>query len=119
MVPLGFHWVPHGPTLRTASGGWFALGLVELLSLLPAARAGFAPAGTAPWRSRLQVACTVACVLVVPLAAAHGGPRTAAWLTGLGLLGALGLGGLTVANLWLLLKSARGRQAAPAGTQKA
>ena len=64
MVPLGFHWIPHGPALRTVSGQLYAAGLVCYLLVLPFG-AGV-PGGTVrrpdrgdpmPWRSRPPWSC--------------------------------------------------------------
>ena len=35
MVPLGLHWVPQGPVLRTASGFLFGTGVAAYLSVIP------------------------------------------------------------------------------------
>jgi uncharacterized membrane protein len=98
MAPFGFHWVAHGPILRTLTGIWFAFGVVALLFALPGSRVPSGPgrAGRTYWLW-LALAC-----LWVPALAALGGPGSAFVLKCLGLGGALVLVGLTIANFLMI-----------------
>ena len=103
MVPLGFHWIPHGPALRTVSGQLYAAGLVCYLLVLPFAR--WSPwwdrAETRSWRP-YALALTASLVLL-PLLAWDGGTPAAWVLRFLGLAGLMLLTVLAVVNLGLLV----------------
>jgi hypothetical protein len=102
MVPLGYHWIPHGPLVRTVSGQFYAAGLVCYLLLLPLAR--WSPWwDTASLRRWIPYALGLLASLALVPALAWVGGRFAVWLlTGLGLAGLLVLGLLMLVNVVLL-----------------
>jgi uncharacterized membrane protein len=98
MVPLGFHWLPHGSVTRTISGILFGFGVVAFLWLpLAASRAPQSPC------IRTYVITLVATIVFVPLLASCGSRLAAYGLSGLGCCGAAALGGLVLANLSLAI----------------
>ena len=104
MVPLGYHWVPQGPVLRTLSGLLFAFGLVGFLSLLPRTYLGLGRPRT-PTRVRF-LACAAALGDAAILLLVSCGGRAAHHVLALaGLSGLLLLAGLAVANLALTLNA--------------
>lgn len=100
MVPLGLHWIPHGPIARTLSGWFFALGLVECLLLLPKPDHDHA---TSSLRNRVLLYATLGVLGPTGLLAslAWGGETTAHILAA---LGALGLVSLLVLAMWNLVR---------------
>ncbi len=111
MLPLGFHWVPHGPVMRTLAGGLFAFGLVGFLWLLPAARWQRGSTAGAPWRAGLHVTLAGLSLAGVLLAATEGGVAVAYALAWLGFMGLIGLALLVLVNLILLAGPRRNRPA--------
>jgi hypothetical protein len=139
MAPFGFHWLPHGPFIRTMTGIWFGAACVAFLVLPFLARdegscdAGLAcgpetaaagiisdPSTTGSNRSSRHRAYGFVlglALILLPTLAAHGNRPIAYLLSLLVGLGAAVLGGLAIANvLLLLLASCRlQRPSAPAG----
>lgn len=105
MLPLGFHWLPHGPVLRTLSGVLFGFGVVAFLWL---------PLGAALERPRTVVLARIYAVslagtlVLVPFLAFLGGELAAYSLSGLAFCGALALGALVAADLALGVAGAIG-----------
>jgi hypothetical protein len=108
MVPLGFHWVPHGALVRTWSGLLYGFAVVLFLGLLPAAyRPGVAESGG---RTRwFYAAGVVTTLVVVPALAAWGGRGAAGMLAVTAGVGLGGLGVLALANLGIGLGWMRSR----------
>jgi uncharacterized membrane protein len=115
MVPLGFHWVPQGPVLRTISGLLFGAGVTTFL-WLPLAECGrprpqqlsslsrfsFSCAARlfpTTLRSRLYGLCLLFFAVLLPLVAAQGGPRSGLLLATASAAGLLCLSTLATANL--------------------
>ena len=133
MVPFGFHWLPQGPLLRTATGVLFGFGVVAYLWLIPDARWPLA-AGIgswlphrrlafadwllfgASWRRLLQelncssgygLGLTVS-LLLVPVLALWGGRFGSIALSLCAVLGAVVLAGLALMNIGLAITALTG-----------
>lgn len=97
MAPFGFHWVAHGPGVRSITGVLFGFGVATFLW------AGIASTGRWSRMPSPGAACRYAILLVgvalaVPLLGAWGGAWAAGWLTGLAGLGLLAVVCLTAAS---------------------
>jgi uncharacterized membrane protein len=117
VVPLGLHWVPQGPVLRSWSGLWLGFAAVCFLWAAPARwwalRRGSAsrvPAGKVspsvscrfpPGSRAFYFAILAATMALVPLAGACGGPAAGTFLAAAAVGGVLALGLLALANLLL------------------
>lgn len=99
MIPLGFHWVPQGPVLRTLSGLLFGAGLVTFLlprfGSLPSDES-FRPPRAAQTRYLTGLGLAL---IVVPCLAAFGATPAGTLLALLGGIGALVLAALACATL--------------------
>lgn len=99
MVPLGFHWLPQDALVRMLSGVVFGAGVVSYLWLTAAPRV-FALRDLDQRGAFAYAAAIAATVVLVPLAASHGG--VASWralvVTATAGLAALAL--LVLLNLW-------------------
>lgn len=119
MVPLGLHWVPHGPELRMISGWAFALGVVDFLWILPSARWGWGHPVGGIRRSWWQLAWASVGLVGAMLAVSRGGATTARAFAWLGFCGLLCFAVLVALNLILLGRDAwmgwggMGRKAPP------
>jgi uncharacterized membrane protein len=97
MIPFGFHLVPQGAEVRTASGLLFAFGLAYFLALVPS--------GAFYAASHHGGAYLVALAVSLPallLAIRYGGARTAELLAWVGFAGLIGFAVLAAGNLALL-----------------
>ena len=122
MAPFGFHWVEHGPGLRTITGTLFGFGVVTFLWLpvkawwadrepelagvsqkAPPPATGFSERRAA-WRYGAGVVLAVA---VLPVLSARGGPWAAGLLYLSGLAGALVFVALVLANVGLVIRFGR------------
>ena len=102
MVPLGFHLVPQGPSLRTLSGFLFALGVVAFLRANNGSRSHSAVERDSR-RIRLYTLGVVLGLLIVPVSARWGGTIAHSMLTWFSTIGAAVLLFLVLANLkWTL-----------------
>ncbi len=101
MVPLGFHWLPHGPLVRTASGVLYGFGLVCFLTLLPGAWLRF---NSQQHRLRVWIYSTVllATLVGILLDCRYGGAMAGWCLFGIAAAGLVCLLLLATANLALL-----------------
>ena len=100
MIPFGYHLVPQGGEVRTATGLLFAVGLTYFLALNPALR-------WRPWKdsSGNEPAYWAGILVGLPLlllAVRSESGLAAIVLAGFGVVGLLGFAGLTLANLALL-----------------
>lgn len=114
MAPFGFHWIEHGPAVRTLTGVLFGFGVVTLLRV-PLAEAAMgrqaasnrnlghepARAGKAPARLWLYFGSLITTLLLTPLAAVAGGNLSAGVLSVLAVGGLLALAALMAANCCL------------------
>jgi uncharacterized membrane protein len=91
MIPLGLHWVPHGPVLRTMSGVLFGFGVVAFLWRAVPPRWTSAEYSDRRWI--LYGIAFALSLLAVPTLAARGGYRSFVALIS---LVTMGLGGLAV-----------------------
>ncbi len=113
MVPFGFHWVAHGPVMRSITGVLFGFGLVAFLSLnlrmppteVPTQRRKGAEVGRETvgvsqraWRLAYWLGLGAA-VAGVPVAAAGGGQVVAYLLATLCAAGSVALGLLALVNV--------------------
>lgn len=89
MVPLGFHWVPQGPVLRTLSGVLFAFGIVTFLRLRQGSPAGTPVSVRAGHRNYFLSLAVV--LILLPVVVRLGGTVAGAVLTLLGVCGTAGL----------------------------
>ena len=101
MVPLGFHWVAHGPVLRTVTGTLFGFSVVTFLWLPLDSRFTFHVSHVTSYFLILAVT-----LMVLPLAAKLGGTFAAYLLSGLIVWGALALVLLVSADVALGLVGA-------------
>jgi uncharacterized membrane protein len=112
MTPFGFHLVPQGELLRTASGFWFGFGVVGLLWLLPG-----------QWFSKTlhpgigfrHLYWGTPFLLLLPVLAARGGRTAGRILPWIALAGLVGLAGLVLADIviicfWLFSVPRRARE---------
>jgi hypothetical protein len=113
MVPLGFHWVPHGALVRTLSGILYGFGVVSFLWLFPGE---WLPADDPPGRSArgFYAAGVGACLVAVPALAAWGGRGASRLLAAAATAGLAGVVSLALTNLalglgWLVLFRKPGR----------
>ena len=113
MIPFGYHWVPQDALVRALSGALFGTGVVSFLWLFPGPHAG-ADREPGPAESLIYATGIVATLVLIPLAAAWGGP--AAWyaLVCLATLGLAGLAALVAANAGLGLRWLRSRRSGAA-----
>lgn len=89
MVPLGFHWVPQGPILRTLSGILFAFAIVSFLRLRQGPHPGTPFSVRAGHRDYFLSLAAV--LILLPVVVRLGGTMAGAVLTLLGVCGAVGL----------------------------
>ena len=110
MAPFGFHWVAHGPEVRTITGTLFGFGVVTFLWLPVQAwigemgRESLEPAR--PRAARLYSAGMVMAAAGLPLLAAWGGRWAGGLLSLLAALGAVVFAFLVLANLGLVMRFA-------------
>ncbi|HWQ93358.1 MAG TPA: DUF2085 domain-containing protein [Clostridia bacterium] len=98
MAPFGFHWVTHGPMIRTITGVLFAFGLVAFLRLPLLAQAPVAgPATQANTRFYMGLALLL---ILLPIGIQGGGGFMAFVFCFAGLLGFCYLLFLCVANIF-------------------
>jgi uncharacterized membrane protein len=101
MIPFGFHFIEHGPLLRTFTGTLFGFGLVYYLALNPfTAWRWWKPSEARRVALYLLLMGVVLSLLLV--AVTLGGNFTALVVTGLGVLGLASLCLLTLLNLAVL-----------------
>jgi len=103
MAPFGFHWVAHGPAMRTITGVLFAFAVVTFLWVPLASRFTFHVSKPGVWRYFLILAATL---LLLPLAASLGGTFVGYGLSLLIAWGALALAALVIADVGLGLLAA-------------
>jgi len=112
MIPFGYHLVPQGGEVRTATGLLFAVGLTYFLAFNPAAR-------WRPWENqrgneRAYWAGILVSLPLLLLAVHSESVLAAVVLAWLGVVGLLGFAGLALANLALFALFLRERLHSPA-----
>ena len=113
MIPFGYHWVPQDALVRALSGALFGAGVVSFLWLFPGPHAG-ADREPGPTESLIYATGIIGALVLIPMAAARGGP--AAWyaLVCLAALGLAGLAALVAANAGFGLRRRRSRRSGAA-----
>ena len=106
MAPLGLHWVPEGPVLRTLSGILFGFGVAAFLWLPLAAGRGWAEAPRPHAASGYGLAFA-ASLVVIPILASMGGAGSAYVLAVLGCAGAAAFLLLVIASVGSLVLARR------------
>ncbi len=101
MIPFGFHFIEHGPLMRTLTGALFGFGLVYYLALNPFTSRGrwTADGPRALVIYLLLMSVSLALLLVV---VSSGGTFAAFAVTGIGVLGLISLCLLTLLNFAVL-----------------
>jgi len=100
MAPLGLHWVPQGPVVRTSSGVLFGFGVVTFLWAPLASHFTSRNPGRG---ARGYFGALLLTLVCLPPAAAWGGKAAACVLSALVASGALALGALVAADVILAL----------------